>query len=119
MGRLICAAGIVAALLGAGTTSASPATRDLIAFTSGDKHPDVYVIRSDGTGRRMLTRTSADEYCPAWSPDRARLSFTVERGKRDWVEVSDGRGKMLWKIPGVSCGRWSPDSSRLLLARSN
>jgi hypothetical protein len=36
---------------------------------------DMYVVRTDGSGKRRLTRTSAHEISPVWSPDGERIAF--------------------------------------------
>lgn len=114
---LVCAPLVIFAN---GPLARSTSPPESIAFAGGPgKHPDIYTIAPDGSGRRRLTATPTDEYCPAWSPSGTRVAFTVVAGKRSWVEVTDARGRQLWRVPGVSCGEWSPDGTQILLARSN
>ena len=42
------------------------------AFSAFD---DVYVVRPDGTGRRRLTTSFADNEAPAWSPDSSTILY--------------------------------------------
>lgn len=44
-------------------------------FTNGE----IYVMNSDGSGKRRLTRTTTDEAAPAWSPDGAQIAFHSAR----------------------------------------
>jgi Tol biopolymer transport system component len=37
---------------------------------------DIWVVRADGNGRTNLTKSTAPELEPAWSPDGTRLAFT-------------------------------------------
>jgi hypothetical protein len=66
--------------------------------TSGDF--DVQLVRVDGSGRRTLAGTPEREVDAAWSPDRARLSYSRYPGRGPdawrqswiWTVGSDGRG---------------------------
>jgi TolB protein len=53
---------------------------------------DIYLIRADGTGLRRLTRLSASNISPAWSPDGKRIVFASSRahaGERGGEQVMD------------------------------
>jgi TolB protein len=52
----------------------------------------IYVINSDGSGARQLTRSGSNE-APAWSPDGRYLAFSSSRGggsKLYLMRVRDG-----------------------------
>lgn len=84
---------------------------------------DLYVVRSDGTGLRQLTR-SGRAFAPAWSPKRATIAF-AERDSAARVPLTAS----LWTVrPGSGVrrqllrsaegqqdlpGSWSPDGSQL------
>jgi Tol biopolymer transport system component len=78
---------------------------------------DVYVVASDGTQLRDLTRHPGHDDWPTWSPDGRRLAFASDRGgqSRIFIVDSDGGGT----IPFVggdtpaSEPAWSPDGRRL------
>jgi TolB protein len=56
-----------------------------------DRH-DIYVIRADGTGLQRLTRLSAINISPSWSPDGKRIVFASSRahaGERGGEDVTD------------------------------
>jgi len=42
-----------------------------------DEHSEIWVIAADGTGQRRLTDAPSMEEYPQWSPDGARILFTV------------------------------------------
>lgn len=55
---------------------------DEIAFASNRRgNYDIYRMRPDGTGRKPLTRSDADEKEPAWLPGGKSLIFTRETKK--------------------------------------
>jgi Tol biopolymer transport system component len=59
---------------------------------------DVFTIRSDGTGLRVLTRPHARGSMPAWSPDGTRIVFLGGDPARDsttglYVMNADGSGQ--------------------------
>jgi dipeptidyl aminopeptidase/acylaminoacyl peptidase len=78
---------------------------------------DIYVMRADGTDRRLLVaRTSVASYGPRWSPDGRHIAFV--RGIRNGSTPSavmlvnaDGSGER--KIADGTNPAWAPDSATL------
>jgi Tol biopolymer transport system component len=80
---------------------------------------DVQLMRSNGAGRRFLTRTRARETTPRWSADGSSI-FYVRRASDArppaiWTMAPDGR-RQRFLTAGTS-PRPAPDGRRLLLAR--
>ncbi len=121
--------GIRARLRPAGGTVPSaaatfPGRNGLLAFSSAvaGQDDEIQVMRSDGRGRRTLTRNSADDDAPAWSPDGRRLALVrvLPGGNSEvFVAGSGGTGvRRLTRHAGEDEDpAWSPDGRRLVFAR--
>ena len=93
----------------------------LIAFHSDrDGDHEIYVMNADGTGVVQLTRNSASDGYPNWSPDGDRIAFHSDRdGDREiFVMNADGTGVVQLTRNSASDGRpnWSPDGGRIAFA---
>lgn len=104
----------LAAILLAGCAGDEPDQDELIAFASnrgGDF--DIYVMRADGTGTRVLTH-APDASRPAWSRDGRRIAFTSTRGHEgDGIEdqdvyVVDADGGNLRRLTSNQLAEFSP-----------
>ena len=115
----------------AGQPEWSPDGREIV-FVRGDAVPsglparpgELFVMRSDGTEGRPLTRGAPDLH-PAWSPDASEIAFVrvVEPPYgRIWViDAGGGSPRQLTNPPGQIDGSvaWSPDSTRIAFTRTN
>jgi Tol biopolymer transport system component len=77
--------------------------------------PQVFVVRSDGTGLRQLTTGGTLKYGPAWSPDSRRLAYFD--GALKVVTLASGKARTLEGIPrskGTAEVEWSPIRDELV-----
>jgi Tol biopolymer transport system component len=93
-----------------------------IVFARGE---ELYVVGSDGSEPRTLATTPGRAFWVRWSPDGARLRFTVvspQGYQRLWEVSAEGRG--LRPVPlgrrehdVDCCGEWSPDGRHFFFRR--
>jgi Tol biopolymer transport system component len=112
-----CAAAAMLALPAAAADAVAPGGNGLIAFDSDhDGASDIYTVEPDGTGITRLTKSTAFEDDPAWSPDGLEIAYI--RTQQIWVMNWDGSGQhRVTKVKGgVRDPSWSPTGRRLLFA---
>jgi Tol biopolymer transport system component len=86
-----------------------------IAFTNADDsyHPQIFVMRADGSDRRALTRDGVYD-SPSWSPDGKQLEFDSQDsvGRRVIVRMnadgSDARAVTSNGTAPAFSNSWSP-----------
>jgi TolB protein len=78
---------------------------------------EIYVVNPDGSGQRRLTRNTARDNSPVWSPNGRRIAF--ESNWQLWVMNADGSGKQRLTRRGVHNFNpaWSPDGKRIAFTR--
>ena len=98
--------------------SPSPDGEQVAYYHRSGTQEDVFVMRSDGTEPRNLTRDLANDRMPQWSPDGSRIAFFSDRsGSYDiWTIRPDGSSlRNLTDSPDKTEIRpiWSPDGSSI------
>jgi hypothetical protein len=96
----------------------SPDGEWLAFYSDCDGNREIYVIRSDGSGRDQLTHTSSiNNWFPNWSPDGKQITFSSNRSGRYEVYImnADGSGVRALALGCVSA--FSPDGQYLVFAQ--
>jgi Tol biopolymer transport system component/DNA-binding winged helix-turn-helix (wHTH) protein len=92
----------------------------LVAFTSSRTNPEQVWVKDISSGReRQLTRLDTSATGAQISPDGSRVAVSTEIAGRSRVDVYPSSGGS----PSTLCddcanGGWSPDGSRMLIARA-
>src|SRR2546426_2296141 len=106
------------------TQSQTPALKanGKIAFVSWrDGNNEIYVMNPDGSNQTNLTKNSASDYEPAWSPDGAKIAFVSNRNGKMQLFVMNADGsnpvQLTFDIFSYPAGlSWSPDGTRIVFS---
>ena len=71
----------------------SPVGERLAFISRRDRHDEIYIIATDGTGLRRVTHDLAAKGGPSWSPDGQRVAYWSEHGEFFQIYVVDTDGK--------------------------
>ena len=81
---------------------------------------DIFAMNADGSEQLRLTRSPADDYWPAWSPDGDTIAFTSTRAGNPEIYVMDGNGGNQRRLTRNGAAdawpAWSPDGHRIAFA---
>lgn len=98
--------------------SLSPDGRKMAFIRIIEGREQLFVMNSDGTGEKQITRDDADHEDPAWSPDGRKIAFVLVAGGKKIVNLinPDGSGREAVTPPTQSAihPSWTPDSRRIL-----
>ena len=98
-------------------------TRSVMEAEKSESLTHIWLARSDGAGRRQLTRGEKSATAPAFTPDGRFVLFLSDRaGKKNLyrIPVDGGEAEMLTNWKGaMGSYRISPDSSRIAFAGSD
>lgn len=94
-----------------------------VLWTSNrDGDAEIWVMASDGSGKRNLTNNGFDDYDPAWSPDGQKVAYvcTADGNPEIWVMDANGSNpkQVTHTDPGVTNRHptWSPDGTQIAYA---
>jgi TolB protein len=128
-GALVFAAVVCAlstALLGGAVAAGSTWLRgEEIAYVSyRELNPDIYITDLAHDLTYNLTRSSAYDVTPAWSPDGKWIAFASDRDGRRNIYVTDVTGKTVRRLTTEGDGiysrpQWSPNGDKLIFITLN
>ena len=93
----------------------TPAQTDvgMLVVTRINGDHDLYLVRTDGTGLKLLTAGAGFEEVAHWSPDGKRIVYNAWVGQASsvWVMNADGSGKL--RLGAGETPSWSPDGKQI------
>src|SRR5215211_5572812 len=86
-----------------------------------NRDDEIWVMDADGSHAANLTRTSANEWPPSWSPDGSRLAFSLLSAGPVQIGVidrdGDGEPTLTPITENSELPAWSPDGSQIAFCR--
>jgi TolB protein len=83
-----------------------------IAFSSSkDGSPEIYLINTDGSGMKKITRSRGIDISPVFSPDGSKIAFVSDRGGSPQIYTIDSDGRKMKRLTFGSSYNQSPSWS--------
>ena len=92
-----------------------------VGYTS-ETNIDLFPV--DGGATALVTRSKANDYAPAWSPDASQIAFLSDRAGGPGVYVTNTTGSTLKRLAlgsqdaPLTSVAWSPDGTQLVYDRN-
>ena len=129
--RVVVLCLLVAIVIAPSAEATFPGQNGLLTFSSAVRNRDgkieIQVMRADGSGRRTLTHSLAEDGAPAWSPDGTQIAFHRVLDYVDGrfnIEIflmrADGRNvrQLTNHFGDDQDPAWSPDGHSIVFART-
>ncbi len=118
----VCCMSLILFSVNVTTQAQAPRTGRIVFESWRDGNGEIYVMNADGSREKNLTRNSARDGAPVWSPDGKHIAFHSDRdGVRD-IYIMDANGKNVRRVLRSLTYReypaWSPDGKMLAYTRA-
>jgi Tol biopolymer transport system component len=98
------------------------ASSKIVFASNREGSMQIYVMNADGSGVARMTNSGANDDCPRWSPDGAKILFQSDRDNPEtgymdiYVMNADGSGvlRLTTDANDDSAASSSPDGSRIV-----
>lgn len=90
----------------------------IVFVSERDGNQEIYVMNIDGSNQINLSRNSANDWHPRWSPDGKRIVFVSSRDGNAEIYVMNADGSnpinLTNSSPNEYCPEWSPDGKSIV-----
>lgn len=87
----------------------APSNGNLIAFNSRMAgNSDIYIVDVNGKSLTQLTKSTAHDLYPSWSPDGTQLVYQTNEGGDQEVAIIDISSRQYYTITNNGCNDWGP-----------
>lgn len=115
---IFCCVSLALVFIYAGQIHAQTLRTAKIAFSSNrNGNWEIYLMNPDGSRQERLTRNSAGDYSPVWSPTGEQILFTSDRGGLRDLYIMNADGSQVRRVFRKPARRaeptWAPDGNRI------
>ena len=99
-----------------------PGTEKIVFVSYRNGNSEIYIMNSDGSGQKNLTRHRGNDHSPVWSPTGRQILFASDRGgQTSDLYLMDSDGARVLRVFGKKEDRrhpaWSPDGEQIAYYR--
>jgi TolB protein len=100
-----------------GTMNDSIDVEKIVFYSDRDGNAEIYIMNVNGSGLKRLTVNSAQDVCPALSPDGSKIAFVSNRDGNYEVYVMKNDGSNQQRLTNTVNDEdqpaWSPDGTKI------
>ena len=86
----------------------SPDGEKIIFSSDRDGNKNIYIMNSNGSNQKQLSKHPSDDYDPVFSPDGRFIAFTSERDGNREIYIMSDKGENLKNISNNASDDWNP-----------
>lgn len=96
----------------------SPDGKQIVFEITVEGYEQIFIMKSDGTSQKQITRDAANHDSPSWSPDGARIAFASDANEHSVIYMMNVDGTNVERLTGLAADSihptWSADSSKVI-----